>query len=759
MARILSLILSSSSFVAITLALKVETRLKRLLENRMTPKARSYKNGLASFCAFSSLFIATYAFAQDQDVPKSVAVPMNVPASVPADVPTSVIVPMTPFIPATPLEAIKAGLAAERSKNWIEVRRLYSIAQDDYVKSALLWMIVIDPSSDATFFDFDKALKELNNYPGIADVRMRAEMQIDNSALSPQQKIEFLKRNEIGLKNNGPITGEGMLSLASALLATGQKDEAKIYISKAWRTFKFDTKKQANYLNLYQSYLTPEDFDKRVDLLIWNDRATQAKPLFPFMTTQGQINVNARLGIANEEGAVISGDALDDRGILYARVVNLRKQDKNAEALDLLLKINSNGLPESAQEDIWKERRILLIEALRTKRYDDAYKIVSQHGLNSGQKFADAEFVAGWISLRFLNNPNQALKHFTALDKAVETSMSKSRAYYWLGRTYEAQGDKKNADAFYTKALVYPTFYYGQLSAARLAAERGQKAILSLPHEARASRDDINRLNANPLMKIATAFSDMGERSLFVRFAFALDDTLKTNGEHQALSEYARSNGENLVGIRVAKAGLNRGIIATEAAFPIIPIPRIDGYHQAEDAFTLAITRQETEFNESAKSGAGALGLMQFLPATARSQANKMGIPHDTSWLISRPQHSLTLGSAHLADLVDRFNGSYVLAIISYNAGPGRSSQWIDTYGEIREVDADTAIDWVEMIPFSETRNYVQRVMENIQVYRARLNKDSAPIEILNDLTRGTKPAPFFKVNIAPEALQAPPEE
>jgi soluble lytic murein transglycosylase len=204
----------------------------------------------------------------------------------------------------------------------------------------------------------------------------------------------------------------------------------------------------------------------------------------------------------------------------------------------------------------------------------------------------------------------------------------------------------------------------------------------------------------------------------------------------------------------VAKTGSNRGVLATETAFPLMTIPRIVGYGQAEDAFSLAITRQESEFNTKAVSGANARGLMQFLPATAASQARKMGIPHETSWLISRPQHNVTLGSAHLHDLVENFGGSYVMAITAYNAGPGRPRQWVQTYGDLRETNLETAIDWVEKIPFSETRNYVQRVLENMQVYRARLAGGSAPIGLANDLMRGRRPPPVFNVTIAPSANQ-----
>jgi soluble lytic murein transglycosylase len=299
------------------------------------------------------------------------------------------------------------------------------------------------------------------------------------------------------------------------------------------------------------------------------------------------------------------------------------------------------------------------------------------------------------------------------------------------------------------------------LAAVRLAETLGQVAQLTLPPEKKATQEDRDRLNARSMMAIINLLSDAGENQFFRQFALALDDELDTEGEHQALSEYARAKDEPALAVRVAKAGLNRGILATEAAYPLMPIPRIVGYGQIEDAYTLAITRQESEFNTRAVSSANARGLMQFLPATAASQARRMGLEHDTSWLISRPTHNVTLGSAHLYDLVNNFYGSYVMAAAAYNAGPGRPRQWVQTYGEFRETDLETAIDWVEKIPFSETRNYVQRVLENIQVYRARLNGGSAPIAIADDLRRGKRPPAIFNVTVAPGADQpgGPPPE
>jgi soluble lytic murein transglycosylase len=689
--------------------------------------------------------------------PVPVTMPSTNGAFVPSMQPTPIPVPFSPvMVPASPSEALRVGLRAAERGDWSSVRNTMSLVSDARVRSILLWRLATAESNAASFDELKRALDELPSFPQRKTIRIRAEQRTALAALSPQAKRDFLLRAEQGIPEtgpqNGPVSGEGKLELGGALLALGDQAGARRWISEGWRTSRLDSATQANYLARFASVLTPQDHDARVDFLLWAERITQSRPLFPFMSDTGRTNAQRRLGIAAGDTVTLSGTMLDDRGIQYQRVRSLRQAERRTEALQLLTQIDSRGLPEPGQDLLWTERRNLLNEAIVTRDWRSAYRIASTHGYSRGERFADGEFVAGWVALRFLNDPATALTHFTRLEAGVSTPVSKARAFYWLGRTAEAQNRSAEAERFYTNGAAFPTVYYGQLSAVKLAARRGQAARLTLPPEKRATPQDFVRLNARPMMSAINLLSEIGENQFFRQFALALDDELETEGEHQALSEYARAKGEPATAIRVAKTGLNRGVLATEAAFPILPIPRIVGYGQIEDAYSLAITRQESEFNTNAVSGANARGLMQFVPATAASQARRMGIPHETSWLTSRPQHNLTLGSAHLFDLVNNFYGSYVMAAAAYNAGPGRPRQWVQTYGELRQTDLDTAIDWVEKIPFSETRNYVQRVMENIQVYRARLAGGSAPLRIDEDLQRGTRPPPVFNVTVAPGA-------
>ena len=721
-------------------------------------KKYSQSNSARSVRNIATLFIvaATPVSAQPTSN-SSMGSPQKVPSMgsvfVPPRTVTPVPVTFSPvMVPSLPSEALSVGLRAAERGDWNSVRNTMGLVSDSRVRSILLWRLATADSNAASFDELKRALDELRSFPLRTTIRMRAEQKILLSSLSPQAKRDFLLRQEQGIVEQGPLTGEGKLELGAALIALGNQAEARRWIADGWRNYRLDSMTQSQYLTRFATLLTPADHDARVDFLLWADRVTQARPLFVLMSDTGRVNAQRRLGIASGETVRLTGAMLDDRGIQYQRVRNLREAGRRTEALALLTQIDSRGLPEPGQDLLWTERRNLLNEAIVTRDWRSAYRIASTHGYTRGERFADGEFVAGWVSLRFLNDPSTALTHFTRLEAGVTMPVSKARAFYWLGRTAEAQNKAADAERYFTSGARFPTVYYGQLSMVEMAERRGEVPRLTLPPENRATPQDFAKLNARPMMAAINLLNDIGENQFFRQFALALDDELETEGEHQALSEFARAKGEPTIAIRVAKTGLSRGVLATEAAFPLMPIPRIVGYGQIEDAYTLAITRQESEFNTNAVSVANARGLMQFLPATAESQARKMGLAHDTSWLTARPAHNVTLGSAHLYDLVGNFYGSYVMAAAAYNAGPGRPRQWVQTYGDLRETNLETAIDWVEKIPFSETRNYVQRVTENIQVYRARLAGGSAPLRITQDLMRGTKPPRVFNVSVSPGA-------
>jgi soluble lytic murein transglycosylase len=372
--------------------------------------------------------------------------------------------------------------------------------------------------------------------------------------------------------------------------------------------------------------------------------------------------------------------------------------------------------------------------ALRARNHQLAYRLVSNHGLTSGEAFADAEWLSGWLSLRFLNQPQRAAEHFSHLSENVSSPVSLSRALYWRAQAAEALGRRDEAEQMLSQAARFNFTYYGQL-----AATRGSlTASLSLPDTSRISNEARTRFENRELVRALRLMAEVGAQRDFESIAFYLDDFLDDPQEIELLAQMAREQSYHRTALRNAKAGLFRNVVATNAAYPLIDLPSyVQTGGRPEPALVFAIIRQESEFDASAVSHANAHGLMQLIPSTAQMQARRVGMTYQRSAL-SDPQYNMTLGASHLADLIDDFGGSYVLAIAAYNAGPSRAREWIVDWGDPRSRSVDV-VDWVELIPFAETRNYVQRVMENLQVYRHRLAGAPTPIQIEEDLRRGRR--------------------
>ena len=394
------------------------------------------------------------------------------------------------------------------------------------------------------------------------------------------------------------------------------------------------------------------------------------------------------------------------------------------------MQINGADVPINGRDNLWDERNIAVRAALKDGKNEIAYQLSAPHGLTSGADFAAAEWTAGWIALRLLNDPERAAHHFMSLRDGVSTPISLSRANYWYGRALESMGDPEYADQAYRAAAVHNYAYYGQLAAERV--EQKQLVLTSTPAPDEAARI---AFYDRPIIGALRLLGEANEKGLFRQFSYHIDDQLQNATEQLLLSEIGDEYQYPDVGVRGGKAGLGRGIIAPEAAYPVVSYP-LQRQPQVENALVLALSRQESELNPRAISHANARGLMQMLPSTAREQARREGLPYRTSWLTDDPGYNMTLGAAHLDDLLSQFNGSYIMTAAAYNAGASRPKKWVNDYGDPRYGEIDP-VDWVEFIPFSETRNYVQRVLENVQVYRHRLKGEATDIQITDDLMRG----------------------
>jgi len=622
----------------------------------------------------------------------------------------------------------KALSAAERY-DWKEVARLQQQATDPAVRDLIMWQRASEGVPGMGFSEVNDALTRLSDWPKTSNMRARAEEIIELSSLSATERIAWLRAS-------GPRTGEGKVALANALREVGMMDEAMEVIRDAWHSNSMGRTLERQVLARFGGKLTQADHRARVEFLLWTNQRTAASNLKQLLTPDYRKLVDARIALAGRSRNVDSlvkavPDSLQDNpGLLYDRARWRRAHGNQDGAIPLLTAINGKDIPEAGRTKLWKERSIALRSDLKDGQWSRAYKLASPHGMESGGDFAEAECVSGWIALRLNSDPERALQHFETMTEGVSTPISLARGEYWTGRAEDALGETARAQIAYLDAAAHKSTYYGQLA----AEEVGDRQIYfepgTLPTDA-----EIAAFEARPMVKAMRLLGEAGETQLFRTFAYHLDDLLETKADYIQLSQLASEYHVPDIGVRGAKAGLAKGIIATDAAYPVVSYPLLKE-PQVERSLMLALSRQESEMNPGAVSYVGARGLMQFMPATASREAKLSGLPYRQSWLTDDPGYNMTLGGQHLDYLLNRFNGSYIMTAAAYNAGPTRPSQWIADYGDPRTGEVDP-IDWVEFIPFSETRNYVQRIIENTQVYRSRISGKPEEIQIEEDLKRG----------------------
>ncbi|MEO0982314.1 MAG: lytic transglycosylase domain-containing protein [Pseudomonadota bacterium] len=626
-------------------------------------------------------------------------------------------------------ETLRKALRAADDSNWNRVASLRRNARDPVVEDLMTWLLATSGGDVLGFDALDQVMQRMSDWPRIGAVRVAAEDKIDESALDHAQRIAWLQRGE------GPISGEGKAALAISLNATGRREEAVAAAKDAWRNHPLDSRTSDRLLDTFRGEFTSSDHEARTDFLLWTGQRTAARQMKPLLNAGYRALVDARIALAVRARGVdrrvdaVPASLQDNPGLLYDRARWRRRSGLRDAALPLLVQINGEDVPYAGRDELWRERNIALRRVLRDGDADTAYRLSAGHGMTSGADFAAAEWAAGWVALRLQNDPERALGHFATLRKGVSTPVSVSRAEYWLGRTFEAMGDAQSAEEAYAAGAVHKTAFYGQL-----AAERAGVTDLQLPAPVAPTAADREAFEARPLVRAIRLLGEAGDSPRFRRFSFHLDDQLDNPVEHELLAEIAAEYQRPDVGVRGGKAGLARGIVPTNAAYPVLDV-QPQRQARVENAFVMALSRQESELNPRAISHANARGLMQLLPSTARMQARREGLPFRTSWLTDDPSYNVTLGAAHLDDLLSAFNGSYIMTAAAYNAGESRPRRWIEEYGDPRRGEIDP-VDWIEYIPFSETRNYVQRILENVQVYRNRLGQD-AQIRLSEDIERG----------------------
>jgi len=523
-----------------------------------------------------------------------------------------------------------------------------------------------------------------------------------------------------------PITPEGKLAFARAELEMGNKEQARRLISSVWTGETLDQAFEIRVRSEFGSLLSQDDYRRRMWRLLYEQETNAAIRASKSLSKDYQAAAAAAQAlIRGVSGAESKFNGLPSAmrqqlAMQYSLARYYRKLNRDSLARQILARAPGDPDALGEPEAWWVERRIVARRSLGANNRDAwklAYEMSRKHGLSSGEYFCEAEFLAGWIALRFLDDPKAALNHFSRLSRGADSRTEKARADYWLGRTYAALGDTGKAKEAWRSAARTPTVFYGQLSREQLGLAREPVSIASGEPSAAARA----KVDNDEVMRAFTIVARTGRTRELNAFLSAISNRFKTMDEMNAAASVVYNAGGAAFAVRLSKVAAKKGFDIDYWGYPIKAIPNWTPVGKpVEPALVYGLSRQESEFDAKAGSGVGARGLMQLMPSTAKLVARQYKLGYAPDKLTSDPSYNVKLGAAHLADLIDDFGGSYVLTLAAYNAGPRRAREWVSTYGDPRSGKIDP-IDWVEMIPFTETRYYVQKVMQNLQVYRSRL--------------------------------------
>lgn len=630
-------------------------------------------------------------------------------------------------------EAARLRLVFESldDRNYAEAREHRLALTSPLARRIATWAVLSSNASGLRLEEYDAFLDANPDWPNPRTLQRKAEDLIDDD--TPAAVIlGFFDTRE-------PLTGFGKLHLGRALLERNNRSAAREYIRAAWIEHNFRSGDSAMILERYGNLLTPEDHFAKADQALFSRRTAGVEDVDGLLSErrENEVAVRRALILGRRAGLAMFNDlppeSQRDPGVLHAMVRFLRRDNREEEAIELAALAPLDPAELRNPEGWHYERRLLARWALKNGRFDDAYNLSAYSGLVAGVDFAEAEFMAGWVALRFLGDPGRARAHFDFLVSGVNSPISLARGNYWLGRAYSAMGDEARARAHYLVAADYPYTYYGQLAIETLG--RGAP-LFAFPGVRAVTDRDREELDRRDLAQALRILDHIDQNLTFRRFALALDDQLATEGEILAFAELMRDADEYDLIVRAGKTARRAGAAVPAVIYPLIPVPE-QAKQYAEEPLILGLSRQESEFKVDAVSSASAKGLMQLINSTARITARKEGFVYEPDRLLTDPDYNLVLGAAHLSHLLDRFGGSYVMTLAGYNAGVSRVDEWVETYGDPRDPAVDP-VDWVELIPFSETRNYVMRVLENTQVYRSRIDKLPLGLQLAEDLTRGS---------------------
>jgi soluble lytic murein transglycosylase len=588
-------------------------------------------------------------------------------------------------------------------------------AKDKTVRTALEWIALRSFPRETGFERLQAFMQAHPAWPALDWLKKRSE-----EALFGDRKSSALIKTFFS--GADPETAAGKLALARVLTDDGKTSEATALVRAVWREADLNPQLEAKVKTDFSTYLDRSDHKFRADRLLYKEQIAGAFRAAALAGPDVLALAKARAAVINEGPsdkllAKVPLVLRTDPGFLFAQIHKLRHADKIRAAADIMLAAPRDPSRLIDGDEWWVERRLLARKLLDQNDPTTAYKLCAEHSAMSHEMQIEAEFHAGWIALRFLNDPVRAAGHFDAIAKLAETPMSRARAAYWQGRTAEASSaDDAEATArrSYEQAAVHQTTYYGQLARAKLGVTA--LPIRSISNEAKGEdREDA--------IKVIELLYAAGEKDLAAPLVVEAARHLADETQVAALASLVAKQRDAHLSLNFGKIVSQRGMAVDALAFPDYGVPAFEPLqNSAAPSVVYSVARQESAFEPSAVSSAGAKGLMQMILSTAKRTADHAGIAFNAKRLLTDASFNAQLAARHLGELMAEQKGSYILTFAAYNAGGKRVKEWIDAHGDPRKPGVDP-IDWVERIPFTETRNYVQRVIENLSVYRVRLGE------------------------------------
>ncbi len=619
----------------------------------------------------------------------------------------------------------KKAISQMKKAKWTDALKTAKKAKDKSIYNFIQWRHLLTKGNQASYYDYKTFIDKNEDYPRIGRVKYLSEHKLSTNKVSPKKIVNLFASSE-------PLSGFGKMILGESLILTGNKVKGINLIKNGWINAELTKSELRFYRKKFKKYLSADDYIKRADYLAWNNKYWDLKRLLRYLPKDYELLYSARQLLMSKSYGVdnaiskVPSKFKNDAGLNYDRLKWRRKRGRVDSSVEILLKIKNTEDYLVRPDKWWTEREIISRSLIYKKKYELAYKIASNHGMTNGPEYAAAEWMSGWIALSFLNNALLAKDHFENFYNNVGYPISVARGAYWLGKTYKSLGYKELSNKWFEEASSYLTTYYGQLA----FMELNPTGDFELSKDMEIKKEYRKYFFKKEIVKLIYLLDELDEDKYTKHILRHLANDNVNSGSEILAAELATNIERFDFGIQISKIASYEKRFHNQYNYPIISTPKnINGRKIPESAFILSIIRQESEFDLSANSHAGAKGLMQLMPYTAKLVAKQAKLPYSKSRLTIDPEYNINLGSHYIAGLILEYDGAYPFAIAAYNAGPKRVRYWkkINKDPQKKQINY---VDWIELIKFKETRNYVQRVLENYNVYRYIL--EQKPIKMKN---------------------------